>query len=81
MDVSFLSMMLRDCESGAAHFFRGGNLSVLMVEGAGIISVLCQQFFVGAPFDDAAVVQDKDQIRVLDGRDPVGDHEDGALTV
>ena len=45
MDVSFLSMMLRDCESGAAHFFRGGNLSVLMVEGAGIISVLCQQFF------------------------------------
>ena len=41
-------------------------------------AVLSHEFVVGAAFDDLAVVEDHDDVGVLDGRESVGDDEDGA---
>ena len=54
-----------------------GNLPVLVVEGLCVIAVLGQQLAVGAPFDDPSAVHDQYQVRILDGRDAVGDDEHG----
>lgn len=40
--------------------------------------MLSHEFVVGAAFDDLAVVEDHDDVGVLDGRESVGDDEDGA---
>lgn len=39
---------------------------------------MSHEFVVGAAFDDLAVVEDHDDVGVLDGRESVGDDEDGA---
>jgi hypothetical protein len=46
-------------------FFR--SLGELAVVEIGVEAVLCEQSFVGALFDDAAVVHDQDQVGVSDG--------------
>ena len=52
---------------------RGGARPQLVVN-----AVLCQQLFVGALFLDAVLAQHKNAVRVLDGRQAVGDGEGGA---
>lgn len=54
----------------------------LQLEGAGVKlvvgAVLGHEFFVGAAFDDAAVIEDHDDVGILNGGEAVGDDEDGA---
>lgn len=48
---------------------------ILVLENPGIIAVVCKQFIVCPPFRDTAVIQNQNLIRILQGRNTIGNNE------